>query len=120
MRIIKYAIPALVLLIFIFIMTGGMYFKEPLSGKDDFARHVEILERNLQEENWDKAGDNMQDLKTAWKNVIPRIQFSVERDKINEINISLARMEGAIEGKDRGGALSDLSEIKMYWNSLGR
>ena len=51
--------------------------------------------------------------------MVPRIQFSVERDIIMDISLNLARLRGAIEAEDKPGALMELSEVHQLWQALG-
>ena len=42
----------------------------------------------------------------AWKKIIPRIQFSVERDEIYNISLNIARLRGSISAEDKTSTLN--------------
>lgn len=120
-RIIAYLIPVIVLLLFFFIMNGGIYLKQRIGQSDNhFLEDIDIVKKNVEEGNWKHAGDSLEELDEAWKKKIPLIQFSVERDQINGIDISLARLRGYLEAKDKAGCLAELYEAKKHWVDLGR
>lgn len=60
----------------------------------------------------------LKSLKTAWKIVKRRVQFSVERDEVNLIDTNIARIEGALMLHDKPFIIIELSEMKDHWNEL--
>ncbi|MTI84702.1 MAG: DUF4363 family protein [Firmicutes bacterium] len=118
-KIIFYLIPILTLIVFYVGLTSGSYLKKPTSELDDVAKHMRILKMNIEGGNWDAAATNLKKMKSAWGEVKSRIQFNVDKRKITEIDVKIARLQGLIEAKDKAGALTELSEAAMYWDSLG-
>jgi len=47
-----------------------------------------------------------------------RIQFSSERDEINFLSADIARLKGAIRGKDKAEAYAQLEEAREHWEQL--
>ncbi|WP_246615543.1 DUF4363 family protein [Clostridium thailandense] len=119
-KIIAYSIPAIILGFFILIMTTGQFLKKPMREGEDVVKYISIIQEDVKAENWNYAEQDRQKLMIAWGKIVPRIQFSVERDEIYNININLARLGGIIMGKDQAGALAELGEIYENWRELGR
>ncbi|WP_055669016.1 DUF4363 family protein [Desnuesiella massiliensis] len=117
-KIKKYVIPITVLILFVAIMKSGGFLKKPFSDKDDVLASIEALKKDIIDENWEQAEIDFEKLKTSWKIVEKRIQFSVERDEMHLIDISIARIEGALLIHDRSFAIMELSEIMEHWDSL--
>ena len=119
-KVILYLIPVVALSFFALIMTGESYFKKPRGYWDNVPRYLSVVENDLTDSRWDDAKADMQNLEGAWNKVVPRIQFSVERDRINGLSKSIARINGAILAKDKSSALIELSEAKEHWNKLNK
>jgi len=105
---------------FILIMNGGNLLKQPLSAEDNFMFFYDRLELNIINQNWEKAVVNNEKLNQAWNKIVPRIQFSVEKDEINAINVNLARLQAALTSRDPVLALTELSEMREHWENLNR
>lgn len=114
-----YVVPVVVLGIFVVLMVGGGYFKQPRGETDDVQKYIDLVKGDVTDGRWKEAEADIEKLKAAWKEVVPRIQFSVERDIIMDISLNLARLRGAIEAEDKPGALMELSEVHQLWQALG-
>lgn len=119
-RVEYYVVITLIFAGFIFIMNGGDLFKKPLGTQDNFVLYLDRARENISAGEWEQAIDNNDKLNRAWKKIVPRIQFSVEKDEINAINVSLARLKGSIATRDKKPALVELSEIREHWENLNK
>jgi hypothetical protein len=115
-----YAFVVLLFAVFIFIMNGGDLFKKPLGSEDNFMLYMNRLEDNISITEWQTASVNYEKLLRAWKKIIPRIQYSVEKDEINAIEVNLARLKSCITSQDKALALLELSEAREHWHNLNR
>ncbi|WP_273323639.1 DUF4363 family protein [Vallitalea guaymasensis] len=117
-RVVIISFTCILLAIFILIMNSGGFLKKPFTDQDD----VETLLQNLNEDivngDWEKGQDDIEKLKDAWNMVSKRVQFSVERDDIMGIELSIARLKGSIRGKNIEQCLIGFEELKLYWNNL--
>lgn len=107
-----YLIVVMALLFFVAVMNSGSFLARGLS--DDFRD----MRHSLQSEEWKQAEINCQDLMLAWRNTVARIQFSVEKDEINAINVNLARMKAHIELRQNNEAYVELLEAMEHWENL--
>lgn len=112
-------IPALTLAFFIALMNSGTFLKKPLGHTDNVPKYFNLLQASIHARRWPKAAEYLNELQSAWRKVVPRIQFSEERDEINNFQHSLARMSGYLEARHQAGALAELKEIEETWNDLG-
>ncbi|NLK53025.1 MAG: DUF4363 family protein [Syntrophomonadaceae bacterium] len=87
---------------------------------DNVSAYLDKVRQDVVSENWDNAKMDMEKLETAWGMVIPRIQYSVERDDINSLNRNLTRLRSWITVKDKPNSLVELQEAEMFWDKLGK
>lgn len=119
-KFVYYSIPIITLVLFVLVMLSGTYLKKPRSTEDNFPQHLEAVKTHISNEQWDNAASDIDKLYTAWKKVARRVQFSSERDEMNDIDINLSRLRGAIDAKDKSIALVEISEARMHWDNLDK
>lgn len=110
----------MILGLFILIMNSGEYLKRPFGEEDDVESVLQSLEQAIVDDNWERSANNIDELKGAWNKVLKRIQFSVERDNLFGIELSIARLDGSIRGENKVEALIGYEELKNYWDNLGK
>jgi len=108
------------LLLFIAVMGSGAFLKKPIIGEDDVLKQFDQIEESISKNNWSQAGEQMNKQFTIWEKVKNRLQFSVERDIIEEIDHDLAVLKGAIQAKDKKLFIEIVEKIKVIWNDLGK
>ncbi len=119
-RLFYYAVPVVLLVFFVAVMQGGNYLREPLSDSDNVPLYISKVADDVRSEDWDQARQDIDKLDRAFRVVTKRIQFSVERDALEGLTLSIARAKGMIEAKDKAGALAQMYEADAHWNDLGR
>ncbi len=82
--------------------------------------YFQRLQQMITQGEWQEAAANLNKLELAWRQVVRRLQFSEERDEINNFRHSLARLKGYVAAKDSGGALAALYELEETWVDLGK
>ncbi|NLY90506.1 MAG: DUF4363 family protein [Firmicutes bacterium] len=112
-------IPALALALFVVLMNSGTVLKT-YGLADPVPPYFERIAMLISQDQWPVAGENAKRLEVAWRKVVRRLQFSEERDEINNFRHSLARLQGYIAAEDRGGALAELKELEETWEDLGK
>lgn len=117
-KAVYYMVTGVILLSFALVMNSGDYLKKPTSDKDNVSLYINNIETNILEDNWSGAEQNYENLKKAWDIVVKKIQFSVEKDEINFIEVNLARLGAYLKVEDEDGALGELYEIEEHWNTL--
>ena len=119
-KIIYYLLPVAMLALFIAIMLSGSYLKQPFGEDDNVPQKIALVKEHVRNADWESAQREQNYLEIAWGKVTPRIQFSMERNEINQLDVSLARAGAAITAKDQAGALMELEEAARHWHNLGR
>lgn len=114
------AIPIAALIIFVLIMISANFLKKPLGKDDDIPNSIQLILKDVGNENWDEASKKTDQLEKAWKKIVKRVQFSAERDELNDFDINLARLRGAIMVKDKSNASLELNEAYEHWDNIGR
>ncbi|MGY0693913.1 DUF4363 family protein [Virgibacillus sp. FSP13] len=113
-------IPIILIGLFIFVMTSGSLLKKPMFGDDDVAHYIHNVKESVHDKSWKTASKNLNKAQKAWKKVIPRIQFSVERDEMNMFGKKLERTQAFISAKEKGSALAELAEAQYLWKEFGK
>ena len=119
-KFIVIAIPIAALVLFVCIMISGSFLKKPFGKNDDVAQTIEKIMKDVNNEAWDEAVVEVDELDSAWRKVIKRIQFSEERDEINFLTSNIVRLRGAVAAKDKSDALMELNDAYNHWNELGK
>lgn len=119
-KFISFSIPILALTVFVLLMLGGNYLKKPHNPSEDVIVFVELSIEHAKAEKWDMLDEDIVNINTAWKKIMPRIQFSVERDELYNISLNIARLKGSADSKDKTSALIELNEIIENWDELTR
>lgn len=101
-------------------MLSGQFFKNPRGDWDNVPKHMDIISQAIISDNWTLAGKNADELESAWKYILKRVQFSGERDEINDLNVSIARLKASISSRDKNSSLVELSETRQHWIDLGK
>jgi predicted HNH restriction endonuclease len=114
------SIPIVTLILFILFMISGSMLKQSFGEDDNIPKSIEIVIQDIDSENWEAASKSIDQLSRAWEKVLNRVQFSSERNEINDLSISLARLRGAIKAQDKSGGLEELYEAYEHWRDLGQ
>ena len=117
-KFLVYAIPLATIILFSAVMLSGNYLKQPLGKNDDISGKINAIISDIQNEQWEDASKKTEELNQAWKKIILRVQFSSERDEINNFNVAMARLQGAILEKDRLTSIIELKEAYEHWEQL--
>jgi len=119
-KFISFTIPIVTLTVFVLLMLGGNYLKKPHNTSEDVVTLVEQSIEHAKAEKWTILRKDIASIDFAWKKIIPRIQFSVERDEIYNISLNVARLRGSISAEDKTSTLIELNEIIEDWEELTR
>lgn len=113
------AVPILALVLCIMVMLSGNILKQPFGTEDNISQSIETVAQDIKHEDWEAADQNADHLDRAWNKVVRRIQFSAERNTIDDFSINIARVKGAIQAKDKAIGLAELSEAYEHWQNIG-
>ena len=108
----------LILALFVVIMLSGNFLKTPRNPSEDVVAFANTAIKHINNDKWQEAEDDITNLRKAWDKILPRIQFSVEKDEILSINTLIARLNGSLMTKHKPSALMSLYEILENWKEL--
>lgn len=117
-KVLGFLLPVILLIVFILIMLSGNYLKRPFNTKEDVMKYKNEAMKDIEKENWKSAENDIKNMENAWKIIERRIQFSVERDEMYNININIAKAKGAIKIKEKSDAIMELYEMEENWKEL--
>lgn len=106
--------------IFIIVMGSGFVLKNSFSSDDDVIRQVNLVQEAVMVNNWKQARIELEGGFIAWEKVKNRIQFSVERVFIEDIDIELATLAGALKAENKDISIISTEKIKILWKELGK
>ena len=113
-------IPIAALALFIVVMLSNSFLKGPITKNDDVKKSIEKVIENINEDQWEEADKNTDHLSKVWKKVSHRVQFSAEKDEIEDFTTNIARLRGAIHTKDKPNAIMELYEAYEHWRDIGK
>lgn len=112
-------IPIVTIVLFLAVMLSGNYLKTTKVNNKNFTELVAIVEEDINNDRWEEAKLHSEELQETWDKLINRTQFSSERDEINQLNVCLARLKGAIKSNNKALAIDGLYEAYEHWDQLG-
>ena len=118
MKIIKIIIPTLFLIIAILIMRSNKVLKNAYNGQEIIGIFDEITV-DIKANNWDEAISKTKEIKTGFVKISRLIQFSVEREELDEFYSNLARLQGFLDIEDDDNAVATVYVLKNLWEDLG-
>ncbi|MFZ3591640.1 DUF4363 family protein [Bacillus sp. DJP31] len=119
-KFLLYFIPIFTITSFIFILNSGFWLKKPFGNDDQLYEAVHKIEVAVKEKQWDTAKENIEYAETAWRKIVRRIQFSVEKEYIIDISGTLSRIKGVIEGKDEKAIMEETYYFYELWDNLAK
>ncbi|MDD3169619.1 MAG: DUF4363 family protein [Eubacteriales bacterium] len=118
-KIIAVLIPAVFIVFFILIMISSSYLKQSFREDDNVPVIIDAIKEDVDAGDWSEAKEGADELETAWKIIMGRVQFSAARDELRDAKTSIVRMKAYIEANDRAGSLAELNEVKEHWTYIG-
>jgi len=119
-KTILITVSILMMVLYILIMSSGFLLKNPITEDDDVIKHIDLVQQSAIKNNWEESGIELEKAFKAWGKVKNRIQFSVERVFIEDIDEEFATLKGIIKAKDTNMAIITTEKIKTVWDELGR
>lgn len=109
-----------VLLLVIFRSRPGLrqFLKQPLGKEDRLLEAVQSIEQHVEKKNWKQAKDKVEYASNAWRRIVNRIQYSVEREYMYDISGILSRIRGGIVAKDDASVMEEVYFSTSYGKIL--
>lgn len=117
-KLMKYFIPILFLVVSVVIMLSSGFLKNAFGGKEIPFILDEVMV-DVKNDNWNDANNKVDEIKKVYKKISILVQFSAERNEIENFYHQLAMLKGYVEAKQEGEAIATIYLLKEYWAELG-
>ncbi len=114
-NVLLYILPGLVLVFFALVMNGEKLYGYFVPDEQSFSACALRLENDLAGQNWEAAAEDLRQLRASWRTACRHLQLAAERDKMEELDENMARLEALIRMRDPAGALSELLAAENNW-----
>jgi len=111
-------VSSFLILFTVLLFNSAGFLKKPLTGEDNFILALSQIQSEVEKDNWNEANSFLEQADYAWEKVKNRIQFSVERTFLDDIDNELATIKGAIKSKDFSMLIISLEKIRFLWSIL--
>jgi len=118
-KFILILLPVVLIAFFILIMNSDFLFREP--DNYNVPDHLETIRRSVLADDWDTVSFELEKMdKKFTEEIFPYIQFSAEKDEMNNLDLNLSRLRACLDMKDKSLALVCIEELKNHWENLNR
>jgi hypothetical protein len=118
-KFFTFILPLFLLLVSITVMTSGYWWKNTMDESKYIILGMEHIEKMVHEGEWEGAQTKTLEMIHEWDKAVNFIQFGVERDRVLEINETLARLKAAVMMKNDYEAYKELQVFYFLWSELG-
>lgn len=117
-RLIKTIVIAILLSSTLIALSACTLLTKPLDNRMGFSKHLEQVENNIRNEDWQQAKTSLEDSKLAWKKLKPFIQVEIDHDYVKDIEDGFTKLDGYLDTQDRSNALVSILLIESTWENI--
>lgn len=118
-KFINITLTIVLLSFFIATMLSGNILKRSVVNGNSVPEWIDLIIHDIELEQWDEANKTTGELSNSWDKIVKKVQFSSERDEINNFSVNISRLQGAIRTQNKDDALLELYEAYEHWDELG-
>jgi len=113
----KYGIPksmiVLMIVITIFIILSGFLALDLIHGDSEkLEKNIESVRNNIKTGNWENASESLGRIKSDWTGIKKTWSALIDHEEIDNIDITIAKLEAMLEAKDSASALSEAAALR--------
>ncbi|MBU5676779.1 DUF4363 family protein [Alkaliphilus sp. MSJ-5] len=102
------------LLILVIFIVGTFLINQYINRScEKLLEDIKILNKSINENEWNKAKDHLENLKVQWKDTKKTWQLFLEHYEMDVIDIAIARLNQYVEIEERALALGELAEFRL-------
>lgn len=106
---------AIILLLVLAIISSGVIAQKVLyNDSQRIAQPVEELEEYIKSEDWTNAGNSLSRVNTEWSKVKGKWSALVDHEEIDNIDVTLSRLQMFVMACDKASALSEASALGKF------
>lgn len=86
----------------------------------EYLSQLETVLNTEPEPDWHAAEDLIKNIQLSWNRLEPWLELLHEKETVNNFQVILARLTGAIEERNASLSRQDLQELRILWDDLNR
>ena len=118
-KFLNITLTILLLSFFIATMLSGNFLKRSIVNGNSVPEWINLIIHDIELEQWDEANKKTSELSNSWDKIVKKVQFSSERDEINNFSVNISRLQGSILTQNKNDAILELYEAYEHWDELG-
>ena len=118
-KFLNITLTILLLSFFIATMLSGNFLKRSIVNGNSVPEWINLIIHDIELEQWDEANKKTSELSNSWDKIVKKVQFSSERDEINNFSVNISRLQGSILTQNKNDSILELYEAYEHWDELG-
>lgn len=115
----SFRIIGLILVLTILIIASSVYTQRILYNDSlRLEQSIDQIEKNTQAENWIQAENTVNQVNKIWSEVKGTWASLIDHEEIDNIDVTLSRLQILIKAKDIPSALSEAAALKKFINHI--
>lgn len=115
----SFRIIGLILVLTILIIASSVYTQRILYNDSlRLEQSIDQIEKNTQAENWIQAENTVNQVNKIWSEVKGTWASLIDHEEIDNIDVTLSRLQILIQAKDIPSALSEAAALKKFINHI--
>lgn len=104
------------ILILTILIIGMSIFAQRLLSRDSLRLEQSIneIEKNTETENWNQAENGVKKVNDIWSSVKGTWSALIDHQEIDNIDVTLSRLQMLVQAKEAPSALSEAAALKKY------
>ncbi len=85
---------------------------------DKLVRSIENVEESMKKEDWNQSENQVIEIISIWENVKGTWSVLLDHQEIDNIDVTLTRMQTLIKSRDNSSAPAEAAALKKYVNHI--
>lgn len=85
---------------------------------DKLVQSIEKVEESMNKKDWNQAENQVNQISKIWEDVKGTWSALVDHQEIDNIDVTLTRMQTLVKSKDTSSALSEAAALKKFFNHI--
>jgi predicted nuclease with TOPRIM domain len=95
------------------IIISGLYSQRLLrNDSEKLEKNIETMQNSIRSNEWENASDALQRISSDWKKIKKTWSALIDHEEIDNMDMTLSKLEALLEMKDASSALSEAAAFK--------
>ena len=95
------------------IIISGLYSQRLLrNDSEKLEKNIETMQNSIRSNEWENASDALQRISRDWKKIKKTLSAFSDHEEIDNMDMTLSKLEALLEMKDASSALSEAAAFK--------